>query len=611
MQNNDLLIALGGHIDHGKTSLIKSLNGFDGDEREEEKQRGITLDISFSNLVFPSRNVSFIDVPGHEKLVKNMIAGAFGVDLLCLVVASDDGIMPQTLEHLQIANFLKIPRCICILTKTDKSTKENLEKLSLEIYKLFETLQIQLDLLLPFSLYTQESDKQAILEYFATTPKPHKNDLGFFRYYIDRAFSISGAGCVVSGSALSGIVQKNDKLFICDLNKEVNVRSIKVHQNFVASALPSHRVALNLSGISPHELKRGFLIAPKGYLRGFDCLDAVLFGDQPLPSYASLHIGAKKAEVRITPIFQQNGRVFVRLKSDQKIFAIFKETFVLRSDHQTLIGGEVLSLISDPLKKSQKISLLRALFDENFKQAFLILLEAHRKGFGIISSTQRFGLSHAQALEIARTIDSIFIDEKNLVLYSLQTIQMLQAMILDIFNKNPQALLSASSLHIKYLWASEPLLQSILDSLHQKGKLQKNKGLYMSAHNPTQNPQDFITETILATLNQQGYSPLAPYNIYESLHIDRKSGDNALKQLCSSQKVIRLNHNLFITTEHLKTILSTMRQIISDKGYIDLALFKEHCPLSRKYLTAYLDYLDHFQDIQKEGTKRFFRHERN
>ncbi|WP_027326756.1 selenocysteine-specific translation elongation factor [Helicobacter pametensis] len=610
--HNDLLIALGGHIDHGKTSFIKALNGFDGDERDEEKQRGITLDISFSNLTLPKRNIAFIDVPGHEKLIKHMVAGAFGVDLFCLIIAGDDGIMPQTLEHLQIANFLGIPRCICIITKTDKITSQKQQELSQDITKLFQSLQIHLDQIFPFSLISQNDDKLAIIDYLAHTPKPPKKNLGFFRYYIDRSFSISGAGCVVSGSVLSGEVKKGDKLLVYDLGREVTVRSLKIHSHFAQSALPSQRAALNLHGISSKELKRGYLLAPKGYLRGFDTLEVILHEAQTLPSYATLHIGAKKINVKITILSRLAPSLcLARLKSDEKIFAIFKERFILRSDHQTLCGGEILSPITDPIKKSQKLSLLQSLYHEDFLHAFEILTQAHPRGFGLISSTQRFGLSHTQALQIAHNLKNTFVDDKNLILYHKETQHTLQSLILQTLQKNPKALLSASSLHIKYPWASEIYLQHILDSMLCERLICNKNGLYTSPNNFTQNPQDFITHKIYEILDTQGYAPLAPYNIYDELGIDRKAGDQSLKKLCASQKVVRLEHNLFVTSKHLNTILKLMRQIITQQGYIDLMLLKAKMPLSRKYLIAYLDYLDRFEDIQKNDTKRYFKHQRS
>lgn len=611
MQSNDILVGLAGHIDHGKTSFIKALNGFDGDEREEEKQRGITLDISFSNLKLPSRNVAFIDVPGHEKLIKNMIAGAFGVDVMCLIVASDDGLMPQSIEHIQIANFLGIKKCFCVITKTDKTSNARVQEVQKQIQDFFSPLTIKLEAIFPFSTATQERDKGAILEYLNKLIKPIREDIGFFRYYIDRAFSISGAGCVVSGSSLSGEVKKGDKLFVYDLGREVSVRGLKIHSDFASYALPSHRVALNLMGVSSNELKRGMLISQKGYLRGFDSLDVILFGFSSLPKYATLHIGAKKVNVKITLLYSLGeSKAFATLICEEKVYAIFEEAFILRSDNQTLCGGKILAPITDPIKKIQKIDLLFALLEKNFPQAFSLLTLAHPRGFGLISSTQRFALSHAQSIGIARGLKEVFFDEKNLVLYPHKTTFKLQENILGTFEKNPNALISASSLKLKNPWASEPYLQNILDSLLAGGKIELKNGLYISKISKVKNHADFLVDKIYDILLSQSHSPEAPYNIYESLDIDRKSGDNALKKLCASQKVVRLEHNLFITTKALNEILALMRGVIEKKGFVDVGNLKEVLPLSRKYLIAYLDYLDSFEDIAKEGVKRIYKHQR-
>ena len=158
---NDIIVGLAGHIDHGKTSLIRALNGFDGDSLEEEKRRGITLDLSFSNLTLPNRNVAFIDVPGHEKLVKNMIAGAFGIDVLCLVVASDDGLMPQSFEHLHIADILGIQSCFCVLSKVDKVDSQTLAKRKSEIESAFKGLNIKLEGIFEFSAFGVDSQNLA------------------------------------------------------------------------------------------------------------------------------------------------------------------------------------------------------------------------------------------------------------------------------------------------------------------------------------------------------------------------------------------------------------------------------------------------------------------
>ncbi|MBR2112764.1 MAG: GTP-binding protein, partial [Helicobacter sp.] len=185
LDTNDIIVGLAGHIDHGKTSLIRAINGFDGDRLQEEKARGITLDLSFSHINTPMRNIAFIDVPGHEKLVKQMIAGAYGIDVLLLVVAADDGIMPQTREHLAIADMLGITQCVCVLSKVDKATPTLINQRKAEITKLFGTHTITLIDTLPFALLDSQGKEfeqnpyiDSLLSLLQTLPKPKKRDYG-------------------------------------------------------------------------------------------------------------------------------------------------------------------------------------------------------------------------------------------------------------------------------------------------------------------------------------------------------------------------------------------------------------------------------------------------
>ncbi|PAF43746.1 selenocysteine-specific translation elongation factor [Helicobacter sp. 11S03491-1] len=623
---NDLIVGLGGHIDHGKTSLIKALNGFDGDERLEEKQRGITLDISFSNLYLPpdldntiGRNISFVDVPGHEKLIKNMIAGAFGIDVFLLVIACDDGIMPQSVEHLQIADILGIQQAICVISKADLMPNlTSFEDLKQRILDMFSKLKnTKLYAILDFSIH-QRQTHQKLLEFLKKIPKPQKKDSLFFRYYIDRAFSIAGAGSVVTGSVLSGSVQKDEKVYICDLDTEVSIKSIKNHNTYVESATPSHRIAFNLKGVNVSSLKRGFLISKKGYIRGFDTLDVVIYPLKDTPNLHNLEvqffIGAKKcnAKIYLLDLTLQNKEVpylLATLKTHERIFSVFGEKFILRNTDRTIAGGEILNPIADPIKKKQKSSYLNFLFKKDFQNAFLLCCKIHKRGFGLISSMQRFDLAHKEAIKIASTLGELFLDEKNLVIYHPQTFKTIRQDILDIFLKNKNALLSASSLGLKIKWASLEFIQKALDDLKQANLICKKEGLYLSKENKVKNINDYLQENIFEVIHAQGFTPLAPYNIYDELNIDRKIGNSALKALSAAQKVIRLEHNLFVATDILNQIHKNMRKIIEEKGYIDIVLFKEKYAFSRKYLIAYLDYLDRFDDIKNQDGKRILKYQ--
>ena len=626
--HNDIIVGLAGHIDHGKTTLIKALNGFDGDSLEEEKQRGITLDLSFSHLHLPSRNVAFIDVPGHNKLVKNMIAGAFGIDVLLLVIAANEGIMPQSIEHLLIADMLGISSCICVITKIDKLENPSLElpRLESDIVALFKTCDMKLYDTIALSLHsstmplTNAYDSLSQLKRLKTSldsiPKPQKIDFGLFLYYIDRSFSIKGAGCVVTGSVLSGECCVGDKLYAYDIKQEVAVRGIQIHDKNATKATPSHRVALNLSGISHHQLKRGFLLSQKGYLRGFDSIDVGIFGAPQHNTIYQLYLGSSKLNAKVhlisEPItshaFGSKPLTFATLKCDGIIFSIFSQHFILRDDEGAVLGGIILNPIIDPIKKHQRVQLLESLCKKHFDSAFSLLCSIHKKGFGLVSSTQRFCLSHTQSLQTASTLKDIFIDEKSLTLYPLPQVEYLKAHILEIFLHNKSALLSAQSLCVKIKWASLGLCQKALDELLNEKQIRYKNGLYLSQWCQIKDIKTYVQERILEILAQGHYAPPAPYNIYEELDIDKKVGDDALKALTQAHKVVRITHNLFITSSALNHIVSLMREIISTHSYVDVNLLRKRTDLSRKYLIGYLEYLDKFDDIECNENKRSFKY---
>ena len=614
---NDIIIGLAGHIDHGKTTLIKALNGFDGDTLKEERQRGITLDLSFSHLSLPSRNVAFIDVPGHEKLVKNMIAGVFGIDILLLVVAANEGIMPQTIEHIKIADLLGISTCICVITKIDTLSNPQNEIKTLEsaLIEQFKSCDMRLKECIPLSLHKKAENTKEIAYLKAllnSVPKPQKTYFGLFLYYIDRSFSIKGAGCVVTGSVLSGKCSIGDKLYLYNIKQEVAVRGIQMHDESTTHATPSHRVALNLSQVSHNNIERGFLIAPKGYLRGFDSIDVGIFGEIKHNSIYQFYLGSSKLNAKVQILqeescphsFGTKTLTLATLTCDKPIFSIFSQHFILRNDEGTLCGGVVLNPIIDPIKKHTKITLLKALAQKDFHTAFTLLTQIHKKGFGLVSSTQRFCLSHTQSLKIAQGLEKIFIDEKSLTLYPLSQVEYLKTHILEIFSHNKSALLSAQSLTLKLKWASLGLCQRAFDELLDEGQAIYKNGLYLSRWCQIKDIKTYVQERILEILTQAHFAPLAPYNIYEQLDIDKKVGDEALKNLTQSHKVVRITHNLFVTSSALKSMITLMREIIHTHSYVDVNLLREHTHLSRKYLIGYLEYLDKFDDIQCLENKR-------
>ncbi len=611
---NYIIIGTAGHIDHGKSSLIKALNGFWGDSTKEEKRRGITIDLSFSYLKNDEKTLAFIDVPGHEKLTSTMVSGAYGFDACMVVVDASEGIMPQTREHLSILNFLHVKNCIVALSKCDLSDEKHIalqKKAIKEEFKNYKNLQIIS--LLETSIHDEKSIqnlKETLfsLEQNIQEIKGQKNDV--FRYYVDRVFNIKGSGTICTGTVMSGEVYLEDKLWVSEINKFALVKNIQIHDKQEKSAKTNQRVALNLAKIKADDLKKGMLLTQKGYIRGFKNVDLYLTckDDKTLPHNAKVgfHIGAKKINGTLLHVdsskdFREGFSTFV---SDEDVFCVFDDKCIISYKGEVIAGGVVINPINDPIKKRTKIPILEALKQKDFKRAFLLLSKAHKRGFGLVSAYQRFRLSHDKSLEFVEEIDGVFLDKTALVAYPKDMVTKTKQIILNIYKKNPHALISQKSLNLKYKWMSENLALEALRELENEDKILQSNGVFIKQGTNPKNLEENIQNKIYSILKEGDIAPLAPYNIYDQLDIDRKSGDNALKMLTKSKKVIRLEHNFFVTSEVLTRVIILCREIIKNEGFVDIKSLKTKLPLSRKYLIAYLEYLDKFGDIYKDGTKR-------
>ena len=607
---SNIIIGTAGHIDHGKTALIQALNGFEGDSTNEEKQRGITIDLSFSNLSQGQRNIAFIDVPGHEKLVKNMIAGAFGFDYVMIVVSAAEGIKPQTVEHIEILNLLGLKEIIVVITKKDLVSAEDLQLKKEEILEFLDGFDFKIKFMHEVSIFEKESIEKLKTSLFSIN-NTIKQEENFFRYYVDRVFSPRGIGTVVTGTVLGKKIDLSEKIFLCEAQKETKIKNIQVHNENALEANISNRAALNLQGININQVKRGDLITKKGFVRGFDEIDIYFkcLKDKKLNHNKTytLFIGAKKVDVKVLLFdsLTQLQEGYATLKCEEKIFSIFGEKLILRNTNDTICGGKVLNPIIDPMKKNQKRKLLEALANNNFKEAYKELLDAHKKGMGVISSAQRFALSHEDAIAFAKDLPDVFIDEKELVVYPMSTKVLIKDFIQKIYIKNSYALLSNASINLRLKWASASFIQVVLDELENEEFLAKEGLLYKNA-----NIKDDFTKELenifLERLKQEDIMPTAPYNIYDDLDIDRKLGDDILKSLTAKKQVIRLQHNLFIHFESLNKIVKAMKEIMKEDGFIDISNFKTKFDLSRKYLITYLDYLDNYSDIKKVENRRVF-----
>jgi selenocysteine-specific elongation factor len=349
-------IGTAGHVDHGKSTLVTALTGIDPDRLAEEKARGMTIDLGFAWLRLPSgREVSIVDVPGHESFIKNMLAGVGGIDLALLVVAADEGIMPQTEEHLAILDLLRVSRGVVALTKCDLVEEDWLELVREEVAARISTTTLAGAPLVPVSAFTGAGlpELLAALDGLLGTG-PGRQDIGRPRLPVDRVFTIQGFGTVVTGTLLDGTLRVGQEVEILPQRLRARIRNLQMHKTSVETAQPGGRTAINLAGVAKTDLARGDVITLPGRLRPTTLLDArfELLESAPRPlahnAEVDLYVGAKevRAHVRLldSDELQPGERGWVQLKLAEPVAVARRDRFILRipSPSLTIGGGEII-----------------------------------------------------------------------------------------------------------------------------------------------------------------------------------------------------------------------------------------------------------------------------
>ena len=367
MEGKHFIIGTAGHIDHGKTALVKALTGYDTDRLKEEKKRGMTIELGFTSLsLFSGEKIGLIDTPGHEKFIRTMVAGAMGMDLVLLVISAKEGIMPQTVEHLAILRLLNVTKIVVVLTMIDLVDASIVKKRKEEIKEFFKAEKIEI---FPVSAYTGEGiqDLSTFLSKKAGEVEG-KSIRGSFRMPIDRVFSVAGAGTIVTGTALSGRVFKSNteaenetKWVLYPEEREIRIRNIQVHGKDANCAYAGERIALNLQGVEKEQCYKGELIGEKGSLQPsslFDCrIESIRGTAGDIHHNQRMEILLGTAHIPCKVVFLEGDRikegesVLVQLQLEEKTVAVFGERFILRDESRsmTLGGGVVL----DPCPKGR------------------------------------------------------------------------------------------------------------------------------------------------------------------------------------------------------------------------------------------------------------------
>jgi selenocysteine-specific elongation factor len=405
----DIIVGTAGHIDHGKTALVKALTGIDADRLPEEKQRGITIDIGFAELALGDAKIGFVDVPGHEKFIKNMLAGAGGIDLLMLTIAADEGVMPQTREHFEICRLLKIKTGLIVFTKKDLVDAELLELVNLEAAELVENSFLQNAPVIAVSSKTGEGieELKQTLENLALQIPERKNET-IARLPIDRSFSVKGFGAVVTGTLAAGEIAEASEMEVLPVGRKVRVRGVQTHGKAVKTAHAGQRTAVNLGGIEHAEITRGMVLAEKDVLRPTQIFDAEIevlkAAKRSLKSRqrVRVHLGTIEALARVQVLNElheipKGERDFVQLRLEIPVVCIPTDRFIIRSysPQMTIAGGRVLDTAAAKHRRKDTENVRRLLHDiaqaDKPKQIKLYLETADEHGLSFKDLQARTG----------------------------------------------------------------------------------------------------------------------------------------------------------------------------------------------------------------------------
>ncbi|PMP67563.1 MAG: selenocysteine-specific translation elongation factor [Thermodesulfobacterium geofontis] len=632
-----IIIGTAGHIDHGKTSLVKALTGIDTDRLKEEKERGITIDLGFANLVLPSGILAgIVDVPGHERFIRNMVAGATGIDLVILVIAADEGIMPQTKEHLEICELLGIKDGVVVVTKIDLVDREWLELVSEEIEKFLENTFLKNAPIIYFSAITGEGKEELLkaLDEKASQISMKPEDQPF-RLPVDGIFTIKGFGTVVRGTAISGKVSLNQIVKIYPKELETKVRNIQVHGKNVETAYAGMRVALNLQGVKKEEIERGDVIAEEGVLKPSQWLDVKIISlkdvKPPIRNFENFLFYVGTSEVlgkiilfgkdQLEPGETDIAQIFL-----QKPVTVWRgDRFILRraSTNTTVGGGEIINPLSHRRKRTKPWERKELEFISQAEISELIKYYIERKGFLGIEERDLQLIVSIFDEKFKRTIDKlsqeiIKLKEGEKILYfSKKVKEELQNKIIDTLKKYHENNPFSPGLTKELLktrissFIPDVFFNYIIEELIQKGILNKEKeiiSLYEFKKIDLIEKEE-LKKQIEEKVLKEGLTP----RDFEEILLDFEEKYKAVKELSQillrEGILVKVSEKLVYHKNILEEVEKRVVEFLSKNKEMTLSDFRNLIgpEVSRKYLIPLVEYLDKKKITLRIGDKRVLR----
>jgi selenocysteine-specific elongation factor len=628
------ILGTAGHIDHGKTSLIKALTGIDTDRLKEEKERGITIELGFAHIELPGgKHVGIVDVPGHEKFVKNMVAGATGIDLVALVIAADEGIMPQTREHLEICELLKIEHGLVVLTKIDMVESEWLEMVKDDITEYLSNTFLAKAPIVEVSSVTGEGLKEFVQVLDQLVRKVPERDPGnIFRLPIDRVFTMKGFGTVITGTTVSGKIQAGDEVTIYPQKISSRIRGIQVHNKEVNEVRAGLRTAINLQGLEKTAIHRGNILATKDSLRPTYMVDVIfeLLPSAPrkLKNRAKVRFHTGTSEIISTVVLLDRDQLepgdtcFAQIRLDEPIAILRNDRFVSRSYSpvRTIGGGEILNSL--PVKKKR------------FSEAALSEMKMLHSGkpneiIELFISLGRFRGTDQAELPFLTNIGKKKLDELIKALRAQQRIILFDKekntlIHLDFLNKAKDEILRTitqyhrdfplkagllkEELRSKSTGAKNPkLFNYILNHLSQENIIvQEKEAVRLKDHQVTlAQDQEKTRQKLAERYLKSGLQP--PYFKELKDEFPGNVGHEVLEVMVKEGVLLKIKEDLFFHRKVIEELEGRLVDFLREHGTITTPQFKEMTGTSRKYTIPLIEYFDRAQLTVRVGDSRVLR----
>ncbi len=618
-----IILGTAGHIDHGKSSLVKALTGIDPDRLKEEKERGITIDIGFADLVYQESGltVGIVDVPGHERLIRNMLAGAGGIDMVLLVIAADEGIMPQSREHLAICDLLKIQSGLIAVTKSDLVEKDWIDLVKDEIRGFVKGTFLEAAPIIPVSSRTGENLDilRKEIEELALKAAP-KNSEGLFRLPIDRVFTLKGFGTVITGTAISGTVSLDEPVEILPAGIKTKVRGLHSHGRSIEKAHAGQRVAINLQGIDKESLKRGDVAVTPSSFSATKTIDAfleLLPGAPILKSKSLVHfyVGTAETVARVMLYGEEELKpaqsCYCQLRLQEPVVAMAGDRYIVRrfSPLETLGGGVILDPSPSRRRRKEGTEDLTVLNTGSLDQKISLKVErAGPRGISV-GAIKGWIKEEPKAIEEALKklghagevlhFEDLFLHKKAFSALQDGIVGILRA----FHKKNPlKAGMSKEELR-NQLKIDARIFNFILAGLKDI-VVEKDLVRLGEFKIALSSSEEGYSTKILVLLEKGGFQPPTKEELSAALNVDQKRLTDMLGLLSKENKVVRINESLYLAAGSYENMISRVRTFFEKKPDMTVAEFRDILNTSRKYALPFLEYLDSHKITIRTGDVR-------